>query len=95
MKEILKYPWNIEKACTIRWAGKAGRLPMISAQVIKYQENLFIKIWSGPSEETISLVLTACKDEEFTCDDGTCIPMNSRCDRKEDCRVSFCLHNMY
>ena len=45
--------------------------------------------WSGPAEETISLMLTACKDDEFTCDDGTCIHMNSRCDRKEDCTVSF------
>ena len=31
--------------------------------------------------------MTTCKDDQFTCDDGICIDMSSRCDRKEDCLV--------
>ena len=43
----------------------------------------------------VSLVLTACKDNQYTCDDGTCIEMNSRCDRKEDCSVSSSIISCY
>ena len=34
---------------------------------------------------TRSLKLTTCRATEFTCDDGTCIPMEKRCDQKQDC----------
>ena len=36
-------------------------------------------------ESKIMLSLTACNDEEFTCNDGQCIPMESRCNGKLDC----------
>ncbi|KAK7081121.1 hypothetical protein SK128_027947 [Halocaridina rubra] len=32
------------------------------------------------------LLLTPCKDDQYTCDDGTCIPLFYRCDLKYDCR---------
>lgn len=28
----------------------------------------------------------ACRDDEFTCGDGACIPASRRCDRRRDCR---------
>ena len=28
---------------------------------------------------------TACSSEEFTCTDGTCVPLHFRCDLKADC----------
>lgn len=31
------------------------------------------------------LLLTRCQDEQFTCDDGTCVDLNQRCDKKHDC----------
>ena len=34
---------------------------------------------------TISIVLTACQEEEFTCRDGLCINMVERCDKIIDC----------
>ena len=36
----------------------------------------------------MSLMLTACNEEQFTCDDGTCINMIGRCNRKADCKVT-------
>nr|XP_045603292.1 uncharacterized protein LOC123761356 [Procambarus clarkii] len=34
---------------------------------------------------TKTMVLTVCKKEEFTCDDGWCIPLSSRCNGVNDC----------
>ena len=36
----------------------------------------------------ITLVLTSCKDGEFTCGDGTCIDVAKKCDIIEDCADS-------
>lgn len=33
----------------------------------------------------VTLTLTACGEDEFTCTDGTCQPLNNRCDLKADC----------
>lgn len=32
------------------------------------------------------LLLSACREGQFTCDDGTCILLDLRCDFKYDCR---------
>ena len=31
------------------------------------------------------LTLTKCLEDEFTCDDGSCVPIENRCDLKQDC----------
>ena len=38
--------------------------------------------------ETVPLVLllSNCNDDQFTCNDGTCIPLARRCDKKPDCK---------
>ena len=33
----------------------------------------------------LMLTLTGCRDEEFTCKNGDCVPMETRCDGKVDC----------
>ena len=40
---------------------------------------------TGTSTTRISLILTACKTDQFTCDDGLCVSMEKRCDTKQDC----------
>ncbi|ROT69697.1 hypothetical protein C7M84_012080 [Penaeus vannamei] len=40
------------------------------------------KLW-GPRH--IILTLTACSEGDFTCADGSCIPIESRCDLRVDC----------
>ena len=40
---------------------------------------------TGAGSVQISLILTACSMEQFTCDDGLCVGMDKRCDRKQDC----------
>ena len=39
----------------------------------------------GKRSYTTHLTLHACKPEQFACDDAFCIPMEKRCDGKEDC----------
>ena len=34
---------------------------------------------------TTVLKLTGCSEEQFTCDDGSCVPMMDRCNGKRDC----------
>ena len=34
---------------------------------------------------TVKLNFNACNETEFNCNDGSCIEMNKRCDRKIDC----------
>ena len=36
----------------------------------------------------VILTLTGCSKDEFTCSDGDCIPMESRCDGRADCKDS-------
>ena len=38
----------------------------------------------SPTYTTV-LKLTGCSKEEFTCDDGSCVPMAERCNGKTDC----------
>ncbi|KAG7170850.1 Gamma-aminobutyric acid receptor subunit beta-like 2, partial [Homarus americanus] len=38
----------------------------------------------GQSSPT--LILTTCKDMQFTCSDGSCVEMRDRCDLKPDCK---------
>ena len=44
-------------------------------------------VCSGTGEHKVTLMFSACDQNQFTCDDGTCISMTSRCDRMEDCLV--------
>ena len=69
---------------------------MMLALVIKKINNKFIIIvlFKGSGEHEVSLVFTTCKDNQFTCDDGICINMQSRCDRKEDCAVSILIDKL-
>ena len=34
----------------------------------------------------MELQLSACNEDQFTCNDGTCIPHDFRCDNKQDCK---------
>jgi hypothetical protein len=43
------------------------------------------KLCSESETYTARLKLTGCADDEFTCDDATCVPMAVRCDAKGDC----------
>ena len=36
--------------------------------------------------EVLFLTFSPCREDEFTCDSGNCIPMEMRCDQKEDCK---------
>ena len=33
----------------------------------------------------MELLLSTCLEDQFTCNDGTCIPLENRCDNKQDC----------
>jgi hypothetical protein len=43
------------------------------------------KACSESEAYSVRLKLTGCDDDEFTCDDATCVPMAVRCDAKGDC----------
>ena len=32
------------------------------------------------------LSITGCSEDEFTCNDGSCVDMETRCDRKANCQ---------
>ena len=36
--------------------------------------------------EVLSLMFSACAQDEFTCDSGNCVPMEKRCNQQEDCK---------
>ena len=39
----------------------------------------------GMEDKTVTITITHCNDEEFTCNDGNCVPMELRCNRISDC----------
>ena len=36
-------------------------------------------------DSAMKLLLSSCNDDQFTCDDGTCVAIEFRCDKKQDC----------
>ena len=36
-------------------------------------------------DSSTKLLLSSCDDDQFTCDDGTCVAIEFRCDKKPDC----------
>ena len=38
------------------------------------------------SQYSRNMTMTTCNDDQFTCQDGSCISMKPRCDRKVQCR---------
>ena len=41
---------------------------------------------SADNDYEIQMKLTGCKEDEFTCNDGQCIKMKTRCDQMPDCK---------
>ena len=37
-------------------------------------------------DTTMELLLTNCNEDQFTCNDGTCISLQARCDKNPDCK---------
>ena len=37
-------------------------------------------------DATLELLLSNCDSDQFTCNDGSCVPLQSRCDKKQNCR---------
>lgn len=44
-----------------------------------------VHIISSSADSIIQMSLSACYDDEFTCNDGTCIELNQRCDLRAHC----------
>ena len=53
----------------------------------KPRESAFGNFFLGTKQQQI-LSLTGCRESEFTCNSGSCVHMDSRCDRKADCEDS-------
>ncbi len=53
--------------------------------IISHDIPLGVSTWSTPDNEKQSLILNSCKESEFGCNDGTCIPRMDRCDQQPDC----------
>ena len=75
MSEILKWTWASSKAS--RATGVLGT----------HEWSIFndTNECGGNLEATIKLSLTSCNETQFTCNDGLCISMDSRCNGREDC----------
>ena len=52
----------------------------------KHTWQVYNDSWECPSVAEVTLTLTPCSDDEFSCDNGICIPMNKRCNGKLECK---------
>ncbi|MPC69459.1 Adhesion G-protein coupled receptor D2 [Portunus trituberculatus] len=43
------------------------------------------KQWTLPNTGTVTLALSGCKEDQFTCDSGHCVSLSTRCDSFQDC----------
>ena len=39
-----------------------------------------------PNQQNLEILDQKCKDDEFTCKNGQCIPSEWRCDKVKDCQ---------
>ena len=65
-----------------------GKQVILNIFFISYQVitcNLVLECNKG-KPYNITMKLSGCADDEFTCDDGQCIQMRDRCDQILDCR---------
>ena len=62
-----------------------GSLALGTYEWVVYNDSK--ECFKGTSESyTTKLTFSACKEDEFTCEDGACIKMDKRCDGKFGCR---------
>ena len=77
-----------------KWEIKHKEFPDKTVSLLGNPRRPFGKhIWEAASYEcnfnknqSLRLQLSACFEDQFTCDDGTCIPHVFRCDNKQDCK---------
>ena len=77
------------------WTVSSKKNPDTYAVLEKSQSTypLGRKIWTlhndscteGEGETKVTLQVSICTEDQFTCNDGLCIPMDNRCNRRADC----------
>ena len=76
--------WSIK-----HYAYKDNDLVLIESNRLPYgKQNWLVKnyLCNRGKDTTLQLLLSNCDEDQFTCNDGTCIALQSRCDKKQDCR---------
>ncbi|XP_076062306.1 uncharacterized protein LOC143037664 [Oratosquilla oratoria] len=75
-----------------RWVLEHEARPEVSATYVPPKSEEFLlglREWDFKGDRCqmskVSLLLTVCRDGEFTCDDGTCVSRSSRCNLKTEC----------
>jgi hypothetical protein len=64
-------------------APRSSSLHAISTQIYQI---LWLSLFLFPLSLSLSFKPSkACRDNEFRCNDGTCVPGNSRCNRRQEC----------
>ena len=85
-----KIVWLVEQRL---WSLYNDRFPGVTANYTKFQYPLGTNGWriSGGDgcdnqEHRQILTLTHCNNTQFTCGNGVCVAMDTRCDQKNDCK---------
>ena len=77
-----------------RWALKLANNAAVTGTVMSSLNSLALgtHLWTVHNDDKcgrgivkIPLSLTTCQEEEFTCHDGLCVPLENRCDGEPDC----------
>ena len=71
-----EYPIYSAKITASRWSMGLGKFD------VNFENDLCTK---GKEDKMVTITISACTDEEFTCFDGNCVSMDHRCDRIVDC----------
>ncbi|XP_042216601.1 glycine receptor subunit alpha-2-like [Homarus americanus] len=72
------------------WVMESRLYPQLSAKMVDQMDYpVGLHLWNIRGDKCrqkeVYLLLTACRADEFTCDDGTCIDKSQRCDLSTDC----------
>ena len=74
--------WNILNK------GHPGTFAFLSTRLYPVGKHGWVVVGDGCSIEernSMELTLTHCKEDQFTCDLGTCVDMEQRCDQEDNC----------
>ena len=85
---VIQYNSTLETWTIAHYAYKDKDLKLLDSNRRPFGKQTWLvknDVCNKGEDAATKLLLSSCNDDQFTCDDGTCVAIEFRCDKKQDC----------